>query len=121
MTPEPFGKYTLISLLGTGGMAEVFLAKTKSIAGFEKLLAIKRLLPGFSEDQETVTLLADEARITVYLNHPNIVQVFDFGQVEKSYYIAIEYVDGLDLKSLIRINDQVSRPMPIVLALYITI
>jgi serine/threonine protein kinase len=118
---ETFGKYSLISRLGSGGMAEVFLARAESIAGFEKLLAIKRLLPFCTQDKETVDLLADEARITVRLTHPNIVQVFDFGRVDESYYIAMEYVDGLDLKSLVRIDEWTSKPMPIDVAVYVTI
>ena len=120
MQPETFGKYLLLSRLGSGGMAEVFLARTQSIGGFEKLLAIKRLLPFCTQDAETVDLLADEARITVRLTHPNIVQVFDFGRVGESYYIAMEYVDGCDLKSLIRIDETASSPMDLSLALYVT-
>ena len=120
MPREPFGKYTLLSRLGSGGMAEVFLARAQSIGGFQKLLAIKRLLPFCTQDQETVDLLADEARITVRLTHPNIVQVFDFGRVADSYYIAMEYVDGLDLKSLVRIDELTSEPMDPKLALYVT-
>jgi serine/threonine protein kinase len=118
---ETFGKYSLIARLGSGGMAEVFLARAESIAGFEKLLAIKRLLPFCTQDKETVDLLADEARITVRLTHPSIVQVFDFGRVDESYYIAMEYVDGLDLKSLVRIDEWTSRPMPVDVAVYVTI
>jgi len=121
MQPEVFGKYTLLSRIGSGGMAEVFLARADSIAGFEKLLAIKRLLPFCTQDKETVDLLADEARITVRLTHPSIVQVFDFGRIDDSYYIAMEYVDGLDLKSLVRIDEWTSRPMPVDIALYVTI
>ena len=117
---ESFGRYTLVERLGYGGMAEVFLARTTSIAGFEKLLAIKRLLPFCTEDRQTVDLLADEARITVQLTHPNIVQVFDFGQVDEVYYIAMEYVEGLDLKSLIQIDDYHSTPLPTDVALFVT-
>jgi serine/threonine protein kinase len=120
MAIEQFGKYELIERLGSGGMAEVFLARTASIAGFEKLLAIKRLLPFCTQDQETVDLLADEARITVKLSHPNIVQVFDFGRVEDTYYIAMEYVDGLDLKSLVRVDELTSTPLRLDLALHLT-
>jgi len=120
MAIEQFGKYELIDRLGSGGMAEVFLARTASIAGFEKLLAIKRLLPFCTQDQETVDLLADEARITVKLSHPNIVQVFDFGRVEDTYYIAMEYVDGLDLKSLVRVDELTSTPLRLDLAIHIT-
>ena len=113
---ETFGKYTFLERLGYGGMAEVFLAKTAGVGGFEKLLAIKRLLPYCLEDQQTVDLLADEARITVQLTHPNIVQVFDFGRVDDSYFMAMEYVDGLDLRSLLEDEDESHRPPPLPLA-----
>ncbi|MBW2733690.1 MAG: serine/threonine protein kinase [Deltaproteobacteria bacterium] len=102
-------------------MAEVFLVQTRGVGGFEKLLAIKRLLPHCIEDQQTVDLLADEAKITVKLTHPNIVQVFDFGRVDDSYFIAMEYVDGVDLKSLVQIDDEHSHPMPQDVALHVVI
>lgn len=116
--PELFGKYELIKRLGFGGMAEVFLARTKGVGGFEKDLAIKRLLPHCTEDQHIVDLLADEARITVRLTHPNIVQVFDFGKIDSSYYIAMEYIDGVDLKSLIEYSRDV-KPLPLAISLYV--
>jgi serine/threonine protein kinase len=116
---EPFGRYTLVDRLGYGGMAEVFLARATSIGGFEKMLAIKRLLPHCTEDRQTVELLADEAKITVRLTHPNIVQVFDFGEINDTYYIAMEYVDGLDLRSLVRVADDISKPLPVDIAIFI--
>ncbi|PIE17584.1 MAG: hypothetical protein CSA65_08545 [Proteobacteria bacterium] len=118
---ESFGRYELIERLGFGGMAEVFLARTNGVGGFEKLLAIKRLLPHCTEDQQTVDLLADEAHITVQLTHPNIVQVFDFGQIDGSYFIAMEYVDGLDLKTLVQLDEERSRPLPTDVALHTVI
>jgi serine/threonine protein kinase len=119
MRPELFGRYTLLQRLGSGGMAEVFMARAVSVGGFEKLLAIKRLLPYCTQDQEVVALLGDEARITVRLTHPNIVQVFDFGRVNDSYFIAMEYVDGLDLRSLLRPDETVSKALPLGVTLYI--
>ena len=71
----PFGKYTLVEKLAEGGMGEVFLAKMRSSAGFEKTLVIKRLLPQLSRDSRFVTMFLDEARIAASLNHPNICQV----------------------------------------------
>lgn len=118
---EAFGRYELVERLGFGGMAEVFLARTAGVAGFEKQLAIKRLLPYCTEDEQTVALLADEARITVKLTHPNIVQVFDFGEINGSYFIAMEYVDGVDLKTLIQIDEDSSRPLPPDVALHTVI
>lgn len=116
---ERFGRYNLLSRIGYGGMAEVFLASTAGERGSERLLALKRLLPHATEEEQIITLLIDEARITVRLTHPNIVQVFDFGCIAGRYYIAMEYVDGLDVKSLISIDDHLSKPLDVHVALYI--
>ena len=120
MKPEPFGKYTLLGRLGKGGMAEVFLARAESMDGFEKLLAIKRLLAPYNRDKHIISMLADEARLSVWLSHPNIVQVLDFGRVRDTYYIAMEYVDGCDLCDLIRVpQGGTPRPLPLATALYV--
>ncbi|MCB9555165.1 MAG: serine/threonine protein kinase [Deltaproteobacteria bacterium] len=115
---ETFGRYQLLSRIGYGGMAEVFVGRTDSLEGTPKVLAIKRLLPWCTEDDEVVELLADEARLVIRLSHPNIVQIFDFGRVNNQYYIAMEYVDGLDLKTLIG-EGTTARPLPLPLALYV--
>src|SRR5438045_9516349 len=77
--PSRFGKYTLIRKLATGGMAELFLAIQKSVAGFEKLLVIKRILPSMNQDRAFIEMLLHEARIAATLSHPNTVQIFDVG------------------------------------------
>ena len=100
--PVRFGKYTLIRKLATGGMAELFLAIQKSVAGFEKLLVIKRILPAMNQDRAFIDMLLHEARIAATLSHPNIVQIFDVGQVEGNYFIAMEHVHGEDLRSIVR-------------------
>jgi len=120
MKPTSFGNYTLLRPLGKGGMAEVFLARAQSLGGFEKLVAIKRLLPPFNADKQITSMLADEARLSIWLNHPNIVQILDFGRVGKTYYIAMEYVEGCDLCDLIRPDGHIpGRPMPLGTALYV--
>lgn len=119
MAPVQFGNYLLLEPLGSGGMAEVYLARTADLSGFQKLLAVKRLLPACSDDSNIVRMLADEARITVQLDHPNIVQIFDFGRVGNSYYLAMEYIDGLDLKGLVETDGQASAGLPLDLALHI--
>ncbi len=96
------GRYQLVRKLATGGMAEVFLAKAVGPGGFEKTLVIKRILPKLAEDPEFVEMFLHEAKLTAQLNHPNVVQIFDFGQLEGSYYLAMEYVDGPNLRSIIR-------------------
>src|SRR4051812_5622172 len=100
--PSRFGKYTLIRKLATGGMAELFLAIQKSVAGFEKLLVIKRILPSMNQDKAFIEMLLHEARIAATLSHPNIVQIFDVGQYDGQYFIAMEHVHGEDLRNIVR-------------------
>ncbi len=100
--PIRFGKYTLLRKLATGGMAELFLAIQKSVAGFEKLLVIKRILPSMNQDRAFIEMLLHEARIAATLSHPNIVQIFDVGQYDNQYFIAMEHVHGEDLRSIVR-------------------
>src|SRR5579863_6368516 len=100
--PRRFGKYTLLRKIATGGMAELFLAIQKSVAGFEKLIVIKRILPAMNQDRAFIDMLLHEARIAATLSHANIVQIFDVGQHEGSYYIAMEHVHGEDLRSIVR-------------------
>ncbi len=100
--PRRFGKYTLLRKLATGGMAELFLALQKSVAGFEKLLVIKRILPAMNQDRAFIDMLLHEARIAATLTHANIVQIFDVGQVDGTYFIAMEHVHGEDLRGIVR-------------------
>ncbi len=100
--PVKFGKYLLTKRIAVGGMAELFLAKMVGIKGFEKILALKKILPEFGEDEEFVELFVDEAKISVQLQHANIVQVFDFGEIDGSHYIAQEFVDGPNLKNFLK-------------------
>lgn len=94
-TATPFGKYLLIKRLAVGGMAELFLAQQ---APRSELLVIKRILPYLSEEPEFVQMFLDEARIAAQLHHPNIVQLFELGRQENSIFIAMEFVDGIDLR-----------------------
>jgi len=100
--PRQFGKYTLLRSLARGGMAEVYLALQRAVAGFEKLVVIKRILPELARDQSFVEMLLHEARVAATLSHPNIVQTFDVGEVEGTYYIAMEHVNGEDIRSIVR-------------------
>jgi tetratricopeptide (TPR) repeat protein/tRNA A-37 threonylcarbamoyl transferase component Bud32 len=113
-----FGKYQLLELLGRGGMAEVFKAKSYGVEGFEKLLVIKRILPTLTDNERFVEMFINEAKIAVCLNHANIVQVFDLGKVGDSYYIAMEFVHGLDLSTLLKKCREAGRPLPPELAAY---
>jgi len=99
---ETYGPYQLLEKIAVGGMAELFRAKRTGVEGFEKVLAVKRILPHLSDNKEFVDMFIDEAKMVAGLAHPNIVQIFDLGKIEKSYYIAMEYVHGRDLRSILR-------------------
>ncbi|HEX8699929.1 MAG TPA: protein kinase, partial [Myxococcaceae bacterium] len=94
--------YRLVRKLAAGGMAEVFLAKVVGAEGFEKPVAVKRILPSLAQDQEFVDLFLREAKLTVSLQHANVVQVFDLGTVRGQYYMVMEFVDGENLRALQR-------------------
>ncbi|MEZ4431983.1 MAG: protein kinase [bacterium] len=98
---QHFGPYQLIKRIAFGGMAEIHLAKATGIGGFEKLLALKVIHPKFSEDQEFIDMLVDEAKIAVQLSHVNVGQIFDLGHIDGTYYIAMEFIDGKDLYQLL--------------------
>ncbi|MBN2496678.1 MAG: serine/threonine protein kinase [Deltaproteobacteria bacterium] len=97
-----FGKYRLIARLATGGMAEIYLASQTSLAGFEKLIVIKRILPNLAREERFVRMFLDEARIAAMLNHPNVVQIFDLGRIGGQLFIAMEYLSGESLAMIIR-------------------
>src|SRR6187551_1143688 len=117
--PIPFGKYYLLERINVGGMAEVFKAKTFGVEGFERLLAVKRILPNIAEDEEFIAMFIDEAKIAVQLQHANIAQIFDLGKVDESYFIALEYVNGRDLRSIFDRLRQRSEVMGFAQACYI--
>ncbi len=100
--PRQFGKYTLLRRLAAGGMAEIFLALHRSVAGFEKLIVIKRILPSMNQDKAFIEMLLHEARVAASMSHPNIVQTFDVGQVDGTYFIAMEHIHGEDIRSIVR-------------------
>jgi serine/threonine protein kinase len=116
---ETFGKYRLQRRLAHGGMAEVFLGTVHGEAGFSKTVVIKRLHPRLNQDDEFVQMLIDEARITSQLHHSNICQVLDLGSVSGSYYIAMEYIAGEDLRTLLDNFKRRGEFAPIDAALYI--
>jgi serine/threonine protein kinase len=97
-----FGKYVLLEEVASGGMAIVYKALGKTIDGKNHYFAIKRILPNYSADEEFISLMKDEAKLMVQLNHPNIVSLIEFGKVEEDYYIAMEYIEGSTLKGMIQ-------------------
>src|SRR6478609_3896751 len=110
--PVSFGKYELVSRLAAGGMAEIFLARTKGIQGFEKYLVIKKILRNRTNDPEFVRMFLDEARVAATLDHPNIVQIYDVGHVENEYFIAMEYLRGHNLIEIVRAGAKLGYSKP---------
>ncbi len=114
-------RYDVLDRIAVGGMAEVFLAKAYGAHGFEKTLAIKRILPELARDPEFEARFIAEAKVAVRLSHANVVQVFDFGRYGESLFIAMEYVDGLDLAALLRKFKDEGRLVPLPAAFHIAI
>ncbi len=111
--------YLIERRLAAGGMAEVFVAKRMGPHGFEKRVALKRILPQFAIDSDFVHMFIDEARLAARLSHANIVQVFDFGQHEGSFFIAMELIDGSNANQLLRSVALRDEAVPLDLALHI--
>jgi serine/threonine protein kinase len=116
--PTRFGKYELLERLAMGGMAEVFLARSFGVEGFEKHLVIKRILPGLARSPRFIKLFIKEAKITAGLAHPNIVQTYELGRVGEDHYIAMEYIHGQDLTRVNRALRAEQFRMPMGLAVY---
>jgi len=114
-------RYDVLDRIAVGGMAEVFLAKAYGAHGFEKTLAIKRILPELARDPEFAARFIAEAKVAVKLSHANVVQVFDFGRIGESLFIAMEYVDGLDLAAMLHKYKSEKRLVPLPAAFHIAI
>ena len=97
-----FGRYTLLGLVACGGMGEIYQARYDGVAGFAKTCIIKKIRREYARDKSFVDRFLDEGRLLVSLTHSNIVQIFDMGVVDGEYYLAMEYVDGADLRMLLR-------------------
>jgi serine/threonine protein kinase len=116
--PIPFGNYLLLERVNIGGMAEVFKAKAFGVEGFERLVAVKRILPSIAEDQEFITMFIDEAKIAVQLSHANICQIFDLGKVGDSFFIAMEFCAGKDVRAIFDRGRKLKETVPIPMACY---
>ena len=122
---QAFGRYRLLERLGEGGMAEVFRAKSFGVEGFEKIVAIKRILPRLARYRDFVSMFVREAKVLVRLSHANVVQVFDLGRVEgrgnepPAYFMAMEYIAGLDLATMLARCQQTGLRPPAGLATYV--
>jgi len=117
--PTQFGPYLLLERVSVGGMAEVFKAKEYGVEGFERTVAVKRILPHVAEDEEFIAMFKDEAKIAVQLTHGNIAQIYSLGNERDSFYIALEYVAGRDLRAMFQKCQQLGAPMPIAQSCYV--
>jgi TonB family protein len=113
--------YEVLGQIGRGGMAEVYKAKKKGLKGFEKIIALKKILSGYGEDDKYLEMFVDEAKIAAQLSHSNIVQIYDLGKKDDYYFIAMEYVPGKDLRVVLNKLDRESVIMPEELAIYLVI
>jgi serine/threonine protein kinase/predicted ATPase len=116
---ERFGKYHVLGRIARGGMAEIYKVKTVGIAGFEKVQALKRIRPHFAREPRFIRSFIDEARIAAELNHRNIVQVFDFGKAEGELFLAMELIDGVNLRTAMVDAQKLGLALPVPVACYV--
>jgi len=116
--PQVFGRYLLVQRLSRGGMGEIFLAK-HGLAGFEKLAVIKKVLPHLAADASFISRFVDEAQVAIKLQHVNVAQVFEVGRVGDEYFLALEYIEGRDLRRTLAYLGQRKQRLPVDLALFI--
>ncbi|HEV8324097.1 MAG TPA: protein kinase [Myxococcota bacterium] len=119
MESQVFGKFHLLAHLAHGGISDIYKVKTTGVAGFEKVQVLKRIRSELSSDQRFISAFAREAQVAVSLNHRNIVQVYEFGRVGPDYFLAMEYVEGVDLGRLMAMRARGSGPVPLGLALHL--
>ncbi len=112
-------RYRITERVAAGGMAEVFRGVAESMRGFKKNIAIKRILPALTKNKKFVAMFLDEARLSLSLQHANIVQVFDIGHSEDTYFIVMEYVDGVDLKGILDWRRRINKRVPVAHSLYV--
>ncbi len=115
----PDSRYRITDKIAAGGMAEVFKGVAESLQGFRKTVAIKRILPALTKNTKFVTMFLDEARLSLFLQHANIVQVFDIGHADDTYFIVMEYVDGVDLKGVLEWRRRIGRRLTIGQTIYL--
>ena len=113
------GKYELLNQIAVGGMAELCLARQKGVEGFEKLVVIKRILPSLKREPRFVQMFLDEAKLAAQFNHPNIIQIFDLGQEGDEFFIAMEFIHGPDLLTLVKKCNKLNRRIPVELVVRI--
>lgn len=116
---QPFGDYTLLERIAVGGMAEVWRARRSGVEGFQKTVAIKKILSHLTDSPDFVNMFIDEAKLAAQLTHNNIIQIYDLGKVSEDFFIAMEYVDGRDLRTILKKSASLEKPLPMHLGLTI--
>jgi serine/threonine protein kinase len=111
-------RYRILEKIDAGGMAEIYRAAATSIEGFERAVAIKRILPSLTQNEKFLGMFLDEARLSMQLTHANIVQILDIGKVEETFFIAMELIDGWNLRRIMQRSVDVLRPLPVPVACY---
>jgi serine/threonine protein kinase len=119
--PDTIGRYRLLSKIAKGGMAEVFAARSYGAHGFEKTVALKRILPRFGHDPQFVRMMVDEAKISVLLNHPNIAQIFELGEQDSDYFIVMEFVPGQSVAALVKRLREENQRLPVLDACFLVV
>jgi serine/threonine-protein kinase len=112
-------RYDLLARLAQGGMAEIFLARAHALAGFERYVVLKRIRPEHGDDARWINMFLDEARLAAQLQHPNIAQVFDLGQIGGDYFYTMEYVHGADVLDVLTRCSEADTRVPLNVALAI--
>src|SRR5262245_41234860 len=113
------GRYELLMRVGTGGMATVWAARLRGSRGFQKMVALKTILPMFSADPQYERLFLDEARLTAQVRHPNVAQILDLGEDNGLLYLALEWIDGVSLSQLLRAVEESGTQIPLPVAIRI--
>ena len=116
---EQFGQYALLDRIAVGGMAEVWKARMRGVEGFQKTVAIKRILPHLTDSSDFISMFVDEAKLAAQLSHPNIIHIYDLGKIGQHYYIAMEYVEGQNLRTILNGTAERAMPLPVGLVLLI--
>ncbi|MCC6217122.1 MAG: serine/threonine protein kinase [Polyangiaceae bacterium] len=119
--PRRFGRYLLFDRIGEGGMARIYLARTRTELGAERLVVVKQILPLLAASQEFSRMLVEEAKLAAQLTHGNVAQVIDLGREDDVLYIAMEYVEGFDLRDLLGQCSKRKVPLPIEFGLFVVL
>lgn len=114
-----FGQYTLLDRIAVGGMAEVWKARMRGVEGFQKTVAIKKILPHLTDNDDFVNMFIDEAKLAAQLSHPNIIHIYDLGKIGGHFYIAMEYVEGKNLRAVLNESRKKAQPFPLGVSLLV--